>query len=256
MNRRSLVAALGLLIGSAGMSSTTLALDWGGLSKGLGDLLGGGGSAGATSLADLSQGQVADGLKEALANGIETAIATLGKTDGFLGNELVRIALPESMTKIAKTARKIGGGSYVDAFETTMNRAAEQAVPEAAGIFADAIRAMSIEDAKAILTGPEDAATNFFRDKAGPALVERFRPIVESATAATGVTSAYKDLVGQAAPVLSMLGKGDATDVDGYVTNEAVNGLFTMIAGEEKRIRENPVARTSDLLKTVFGATR
>ena len=202
----------------------------------------------------LSQSEVVAGLKEALAQGVETAIKSLGRTDGYLGNDLVRIPMPDSLDTLAQGVRAIGGDAYVDEFITTMNRAAEKAVPETAEIFADAIRQMSIEDAKQILEGPDDAATRYLRQVAGPTLIERFRPIVEDATESVGVTSAYKKMVGKAGPMLSMLGRPDMADLDGYVTEKGMDGLFTEIAQQEKQIRENPVARTTDLLKNVFGS--
>ncbi len=202
----------------------------------------------------LSQSEVVAGLKEALAQGVETAIKSLGRTDGYLGNDLVRIPMPDYLDTLAQGVRAIGGDAYVDEFITSMNRAAEKAVPEAAKIFANAIRQMSIEDAKQILAGPDDAATQYFQRVAGPELVERFQPIVVNATKTVGVTSAYKGMVGQAGSMLSMLGQPDAADLDGYVTNKAVDGLFTVIAQQEKQIRDYPVARTTDLLKKVFGS--
>jgi len=202
----------------------------------------------------LSQSEVVAGLKEALAKGVETAIKSLGRTDGYLGNDLVRIPMPDYLDTLAQGVRAVGGDAYVDEFVTTMNRAAEKAVPEAAEIFADAIRQMSIEDAKQILAGPDDAATRYFQQVAGPRLIERFHPIVENATESVGVTSAYKRMVSQAGPMLSMLGRPDMADLDGYVTEKGMDGLFTEIAQQEKQIRENPVARTTDLLKKVFGS--
>ncbi len=207
-----------------------------------------------SAVSRLNESEVVQGLKEALAQGVETAIASLGRTDGYLGNALVRIPIPQELDTLAQTARALGGDAYVDAFITTMNRAAEKAVPEAAEIFANAIRRMSIEDAKQILAGHDDAATRYFRRAAESELVGRFRPIVAEATESAGVTAAYKRVVRQAGPVLSMLGPPVETDLDGYVTDRAVDGLFTLIAREEKRIRENPAARTTDLLNRVFGS--
>ncbi len=222
------------------------------LSKDLGGLMG---QAETQSLVSrLSESEVAKGLKEALAQGAETAIASLGRTDGYLGNTLVRIAIPQELDTLAQAARAVGGDAYVDEFITTMNRAAEQAVPEAAEIFANAIRQMSIEDAKQILAGPDDAATRYFRRVTEPELIGRFRPIVVNATENAGVTAAYKRMVRKVGPMLTMLGQPSGTDLDGYVTNKAMDGLFTLIAQQEKRIRENPAARTTDLLKRVFGS--
>jgi len=134
-----------------------------------------------------------------------------------------------------------------------MNHAAEQAVPLAANIFTGAITNMTVADAKDILTGPNDAATQYFRKTSEDKLREKFEPIVKDATAQTGVTSAYKNLIKQAGPMAAFLG-ADAGDLDGYITQKSLDGLFKMIATEEKKIRENPVARSTDLLKKVFGS--
>jgi hypothetical protein len=134
-----------------------------------------------------------------------------------------------------------------------MNHAAEQAVPEAAAIFSDAIQQMTLDDASAILNGPDDAATAYFRTHTEAALTERMLPIVTQTTENTGVTSAYKRMLASAGGMTSLL-PGDATDIDGYVTQQALDGLFSMIAVEEKRIRENPAARSTELLKQVFGS--
>ena len=134
-----------------------------------------------------------------------------------------------------------------------MNHAAEQAVPQAAAIFCEAIENMSVEDAQGILTGPDDAATQYFRTHTEAALTAKMRPIVEDATARSGVTSAYKNMTARAGGMTSLL-SGDAADLDGYVTDQTLDGLFLMIAAEEKKIRENPLARSTDLLKKVFGA--
>jgi hypothetical protein len=142
-----------------------------------------------------------------------------------------------------------------DEFVATMNHAAEQAVPIAAHVFAGAITNMTVDDAKAILTGPNDSATQYFRKTSGTQLHEQFLPIVKEATAKTGVTASYKNLMAQAGPMSSFLGK-DAGDLDGYVTTKALDGLFKMVAAEEAKIRENPMARTSDLLKKVFGSVK
>ena len=201
----------------------------------------------------ISNSEVVSGLKEALAMGVESSIKTLGKPGGFLGNNLVQIAVPDSLKTVATTARTLGQGHYVDSFETTMNNAAEKAVPEAAEILADAIRQMSVDDAMNILNGPDDAATQYFRKVSEASLVERLKPIVSRATDQAGVTAAYKSLTNQAGPLLGSLVEGSALDLDQYVTNKSLDGLFKYIALEEKNIRENPTARTTDLLKKVFG---
>lgn len=203
----------------------------------------------------LSNSEVVSGLKEALASGVESAINLLGKPGGFVGNQLVQIAVPDSLKTIVTTARTLGQGEYVDSFETTMNQAAEKAVPEAATILADAIRQMSVADAMNILNGSDDAATQYFRKVSETSLAAKFKPIVSQATNQTGVTSAYKNLTGQATPLLGgLLGGGSSLDLDEYVTNKSLDGLFKYIAIEEKSIRDNPAARGTDLLKKVFGS--
>ena len=142
---------------------------------------------------------------------------------------------------------------YADDFVNTMNRAAEQAVPVAGSVFADAVQQMSIADAKTILVGTNNAATEYFRKVTQTNLFARFQPIVKNATEQTGVTSAYKQMMDKASFAGSLLGP-DAGDIDGYITHKALDGLFVKIADEEQRIRENPVARTTDLLQKVFGA--
>lgn len=208
-----------------------------------------------TTLASLTAGEMNGGLKEALANGIQKAIEQLGKEGGFLNNLDVKIPMPENLQKIEKTLRTVGQGSVADEFIATMNRAAEQAVPEAVQVFGDSIKAMTVQDATGILTGPPDAATQYFRKTSEEQLRQRFMPIVKQATEKTGVTVAYKNLTAKAGPAAAFLGK-DAGDLDGYITQKTLDGLFKMIAAEEARIRENPAARTTDLLQKVFGTLR
>lgn len=217
----------------------------------------------------LTDDQVVNGLKEALANGVQQAVSKLGQTDGFLTNLTVRIPMPENLQKIEKTLRSLKQERLADEFVSTMNRAAEQAVPQAAAIFGDSIKQMSIADAKSILTGPQDAATQYFRKTSTNALREKFLPIVKVATEKAGVTAAYKQMADKVqlgsssglgksfGSTLGALGyKTTPPDLDTYVTDKAIDGLFKMVADEEKRIRENPVARSTDLLKQVFGAVQ
>ena len=216
----------------------------------------------AASLVD--NGEVVAGLKEALAIGAQNAIATLGKKDGFMADSLVKITLPGSLSLVEQGARQLGQGQYADDFIGTMNSAAEQAVPEAADLLAEAIRNMSVADAMAILNGPDNAATEYFRKVSGQKLATRFKPIVENATNKAGVTSAYKMLKANAGLLLpaqtsSMLSglmgsvvSEEEMDVDQYVTDKALDGLFTYIALEEKKIRQDPLARSTELLKRVF----
>lgn len=202
----------------------------------------------------LSNSEVVSGLKETLAKGVESAINSLGQPGGYLGNELVQIALPDSLQTITATARTLGQGATIDAFESTMNQAAEKAVPEAASILANAIRDMSVTDAMNILKGSDDAATQYFRKVSEASLVEKFKPIVSQATDQAGVTTAYKQLTaGTSSSLLGGLMGGSSLDLDQYVTDKSLDGLFKYIALEEKQIRSNPAARTTDLLKKVFG---
>lgn len=201
----------------------------------------------------LSQGDAALGIKESLAQGTRAAISRLGRPDGFLKDRAVRILLPGNLSKLAETARKLGASKQVDALELAMNRAAEKAVASAADIFADAVRDMSVNDALAIVRGGDDAGTQYFRRTTEGQLRERFRPIVESATSETEVAKRYKSLSKKAGGLDALLGGGEAVDLDGYVTEKAMDGLFHYIGEEEKAIRKNPVGRGSELLQRVFG---
>jgi hypothetical protein len=222
-----------------------------------------------TTLAGLSQDQMVRGLQEALGKGLQQAIARLGHDGGFLTNLNVKIPMPEKLQTVEKTLRAVKQDKLADDFVTTMNHAAEQAVPEAGTVFADALKQMTIEDAKSILSGPNDAATQYFQRTTQTNLYGKFYPIVQKATENTGVTAAYKNLMAKAnvgnlsqklgslGSVLSSSTSGqDSMDIDAYVTNKAMDGLFKMVAEEEKQIRQNPVARTTDLLQKVFGAPK
>jgi len=209
----------------------------------------------------LSQDQLVGGLKQALSNGLQHAVSELGHQDGFLTNLDVKIPMPERLVVVEKTLHSLKQDKLANDFVTSMNRAAEQAVPVATEVFVDALRNMSIDDAKAILTGPNDAATQYFKRTTSTNLFARFHPIVQKATASAGVTSTYKKMTAAAGNSSNSLLKGfgnlmgsDAMDVDSYVTNKALDGLFKMVAEEEAKIRANPAARTTDLLQKVFGA--
>ncbi|MEQ1604850.1 MAG: DUF4197 domain-containing protein [Pyrinomonadaceae bacterium] len=205
---------------------------------------------------NVSDNDIAAGLKEALGKGVSTAIKTLGKPNGFLLNPRVKIPLPKSLQKLEKGLRIAGQGKSVDAFVASMNNAAEKAVPVAIDVFVDAIKRMSFDDARKILfSGQKDSATQFFRRSNEETLRGKFRPIVEEFTEKTGVTQKYKTMVGKAGFAAQLLGK-DATDLDGYVTQKALDGLFLLVADEEAKIRENPIGRTTALLKKVFGILR
>jgi hypothetical protein len=207
----------------------------------------------ATSSASLTNSEMIAGLKEALATGTQFAVDTLGKEGGFLNNSQVRIPMPDSLKWVDKTLRSLRQDKLADEFVAAMNHAAEQAVPEAAAIFGEAIQAMSVEDAKAILGGPDDAATRYFQKHTETALTKKIRPIVEQATEKAGVTSSYKRMMAQAGGLSSFLSR-DVTDMDGYVTRTTLDGLFVMVAAEDRHSRETPMARGSELIKKVFGA--
>ncbi len=204
----------------------------------------------------VSDSDISGGLKEALSKGVSTAIKSLGKDNGFLDNVRVKIPLPKSLQKVEKVVRVAGQGKAVDEFVASMNHAAEKAVPVAVDVFVDAIKKMSFDDARQILfSGKDDSATLFFRKSSEETLRTKFRPIVEEFTAKTGVTQKYKAMVGKAGFAAQFLGK-DATDLDAYVTQKALDGLFLLIADEEKKIRKDPIGRTTGLLKKVFGILR
>lgn len=210
------------------------------------------GTATATSASSASKTETADGLKAALNQAATAAVTTLGRTDGFMGNPDVRIPLPGKLEKAAKKLRKLGMSRQTDALQLAMNRAAEAAVPEAQALFVDAIKQMSVADAVAVLRGPEDAATQYFRGAMSDKLAERFQPIVARATADVQLAKQYKEVAGRA----SALGLVDQQDVslDAYVTRKAMDGLFLVMAREEAAIRRDPLGQASALLRKVFGA--
>ncbi|MDX1594082.1 MAG: DUF4197 domain-containing protein [Gammaproteobacteria bacterium] len=201
----------------------------------------------------LARQEIVAGLREALLRGSEVVVAELGRENGFLGRPDVRIPLPSTLETVGRGMRRFGLGHHVDAFETSLNRAAESAVPEALALLRDAVRGMSFAEARRILEGPDDAATTYFRERSETRLVDRFLPIVRETTAQVGVTAAYKRMLAEAGMLAQFLDPG-AVDLDRYVTDEAIDGLFLLLAREEKRIREEPVARTSELLRRVFGS--
>ncbi len=199
----------------------------------------------------LDEATVVAGLKEALLIGTERSTALTSKLDGFYRNALIRIAMPEQYDDVAETLRKFGMGSYVDDFERSMNRAAERASGEAVDVFWSAISQMSIPDAFGILYGGETAATDYFRRTTTVSLTARFQPIVIASMEEVGVYNIYNDLV--AKYNLLPIDKPEAVDIDDYVTARTIDGIFPVLEGEEKRIREDPAARTTELLQKVFG---
>jgi len=201
----------------------------------------------------LSNGQIVKGLKQALAKGTDYAVASLGKTGGFMNNKAVHIPMPQSLQKVETILRKVGQDKYADQFVATMNSAAEAAVPLTKDIIKDGIKKMSVKDAKAILSGQEDAATQYLRRAESHRLQQKIAPIIQQATAKAGVTSAYKTMYSKMGFAGQFLNLKDY-NIDNYITQKTMDGLFTMIAQEEKKIRDNPVERTTDLLKKVFSS--
>ncbi|UFS68796.1 DUF4197 domain-containing protein [Geomonas sp. RF6] len=204
--------------------------------------------------ATLDENIIAKGLKEALAIGTERAVKEVAKQDGYFGDALIKILLPPKMQQAADLLAKVGYQQQVDDLVLSMNRAAEKAAPKAAKYFGDAIRHMSVEDAKGILRGGDTAASQFFEKKTRSQLFEEFRPTVAESMKQVGVARAYQEMIGryENIPFASLVGL-PSLDLDTYVTNKALDGLFIKVSEEEKRIRKNPAARTTDLLRKVFG---
>ena len=206
-----------------------------------------------TSLSDLD---ISRGLKDALGQGVRNAVSNLGRQNGFLDNARVRIPLPSNLQRTEKALRAIGQGRRVDEFVAAMNHAAEEAVPVAVDVFMDSIKQMSFNDARNILfSRQDDAATQFFRRTSEGRLRDEFRPIVERFTEQVGVTQKYKQMMGQYGFLGRVVGQ-DASDIDGYVTEKALDGLFMLVADEERRIRRDPVGRTTAILRAVFGVLK
>jgi Protein of unknown function (DUF4197) len=195
--------------------------------------------------------QIAAGLKEALSIGTGNAVTATSKTDGYFGNQAIKILMPDKIQKAADVVGKMGYQKEVDDFVLSMNRAAEKAAPQAKAIFIDAIHQMTVEDAQKILDGSNTAATEYFKAKTSGKLYEAFQPIVSSSMNEVGTTRSYKEMMGKytALPFAS----AESLDLDRYVTNKGLDGLFYLVAQEEIKIRKDPAARVTDLLKTVFG---
>lgn len=199
----------------------------------------------------LSEKTVADGLREALTIGTERASVSLSADGGFSANPRIRLGLPGALDDAASTLRRFGLGGQIDGFADTMNRAAERAAGEAVPVFAAAIREMTLSDVFAILKGPDDAATEYFRAHTSGALRERFAPVVDDSMKSVGLYAQYRELMGryQALPFV----KPEVPDLAEYVTGKTLDGLFDVLAQEEAAIREDPAARTTALLRRVFG---
>jgi hypothetical protein len=202
--------------------------------------------------APLSEAEISRGLKEALRVGSANTVALVSALDGYNLNPDIRILLPEDLRKIEGTLRSFGLGSQVDAFVLSMNRAAERAAPKARDIFLEAVSKISFDDAKRILEGRDNEATLYFREKTEGRLAEAFRPSVHEAMAEVGVTRIWQELDGQIRRI-PFVAEAVRVDLDQYVTGKALDGLFFTLAQEEKKIRQDPAARVTDLLKKVFG---
>ena len=204
------------------------------------------------SLRDLTNADASTGLRQALAQGANQAVSSLGRKDGFFLNKQVKIPLPPRIAKAERYLRKAGLGAQADDLVLTMNRAAEAAVPEAKPLLLDAVKSMSVEDAKKILTGGDDSVTQFFKAKTSDPLMAKFLPVVQKYTANVNLAKKYNQVAGTALQ-LGLLKKEDA-DLDSYVARSALDGVYKIIGQEEKAIRANPAKAVGDLAKKVFGA--
>jgi Protein of unknown function (DUF4197) len=203
-------------------------------------------------LEGLTQREALAGLRVALERGSTAAVRALGRTDGFLGNPRVKIPLPESLERAERLARRLGFSNEVDELVVAMNRAAEAAVPEARELLLDSVKKMTVQDAKGILTGGDTAGTAYFKRVANARLHGRFLPIVKSATEKVGVAQRYHDFA-QPAAAFGLI-KSEHADLDEYVTQKALDGLYFMLGEEEKKIRADPIGTGSAILRKVFGA--
>jgi uncharacterized protein DUF4197 len=208
----------------------------------------------AAGLDDISNRDAVNGLKEALTRGSHAAVARLGVENGFFGNDRVKIPLPPSLHRLEAVMRSIGMDRHADELVLGMNRAAETAVPEARTLLVDAAKRMSVQDAKSILTGGDDAATQYFKRTTSEALVKRFQPIVKKAMQKVKLAEKYDEIAASGAK-LGLVKEEDA-QLEDYVTRKTLDGLFFTIAEEEKKIRRDPAGAASAILRKVFGAAR
>lgn len=208
----------------------------------------------ADRLAGISSSDQVGSLKQALVQGAETAVSSLAKENGYLGNDKVRIPLPENLQKVDGLLRKFGMGAYADDLTTSINRAAEKAAPEAKDLLVGAVNKMSVEDAKSILMGGDDAATQYFRKNTEVALVGKFKPVVAASMQKVQLAETYNQFAEKGA-MFGLIDEGDA-QMDDYITRKAMDGLYLMIAEQEKAIRANPLEATGNLAKKVFSAIK
>jgi hypothetical protein len=230
MNRRSFITSLIAFAGAAPLLAQS-GFDWGSLT--------------------LSDAKISQGLREALQVGTDNAVKLVGRENGYFGNAVIKILMPKNLRTFERGLRAIGYGSQVDEFVLGMNRAAEKAAPQAKRIFRDAILQMSINDARNILAGGSDtAATEYFKEKTSGELTTTFTPVVQDSMNQVGVTRQYRELIGRYKNIPFV--SSPKLDLDSYVVGKALDGLFYMVGQEEKKIRTNPAARVTDLLKQVF----
>jgi len=198
-----------------------------------------------------SNNMLVTGFKQALSIGTEKAVQTVSSPDGYFGNQAIKILLPDTMQKVATILGKLGMQKQVDDFTLSMNRAAEKAAPEAASIFGAAIKDMNIEDAQKIYSGGDTAATEFFKEKTSGQIFSAFKPIIASSMQEVGATALFNNIMSKynSIPFTSKT----SVDIEEYVTTQAMDGLFTMVGQEEQKIRTDPVAQTTNLLKSIFG---
>jgi len=205
-------------------------------------------------IADISNADAVSGLRQALSDGSSAAVKLLSAENGYFGNAKVKIPLPPSLQKVESGLRMFGMKKQADELVLSMNRAAEAAAPEAQQLLVDAVKKMSVQDAKGILTGGDTAATEYFKRTTQAQLTQRFLPVVKKATDGVGLAQQYNNLAGQGA-ALGLIKQEDAS-IETYVTRKALDGLYLMIAEQEKSFRQNPVGATSNIVKKVFGALK
>jgi Protein of unknown function (DUF4197) len=205
-----------------------------------------------SSKSNLTNGDIVDGLKEALEVGTTNTVDLTGKVDGYFSNAAIKILLPKQLQQVEQGLRLLGQGQKVDEFVLSMNRAAEKAAPAAKDIFWNAIKSMTFDDARKILSGGDTAATEYFRAKTSETLTAAFRPVVTESMKDVGVIQQYKQLQSayQSVPLSSAL---PSVDIESYVVSKALDGLFLVLGQQEKEIRTNPSAQVTGLLKKVFG---
>ncbi len=206
---------------------------------------------GTSSKGDTDDSKIASGLKEALSIGTKKAVNNVSQVNGYFGNQAIKILMPDKIQKVAEVLRKVGYKKEVDDFVLSMNRAAEEAAPKATPFFVDAIKGMTFEDARGILNGGDTSATEFFKKKTHDKIYNAFKPVISSSMDKVGVAHSYKQMMAkyESLPFMSK----ESVDLDHHVTTKAMDGLFYMVGQEEKKIRTDPAARVTDLLKSVFG---